>query len=487
MCSRRRTAYWIVGPMGIQYLIMMDVSSLNLMRNKRFASPRWCGRLNSVIREIARRKQLDVDYGSERPYLDYRQTVISAADKEEQEVIRRLETLWREHLLYERDNMIVIRETLSRRLVSKGEKDLQHSPYRERGLSVMLEEKDYVLRARLKMSCIILAVIFALISFCGYDHLYYKELRAYRAVVEANTQDACKEYYSAWPDGAHYEDVMFIEVKASHDSISVIRRYLSRYSDGKYLEQVNDRYDRLWDHEMWKYQTQDSLAVPEASAFMKDMLAYMKENRIHDIRLNIHPEVKLKDFHDYDPELVSLMEMLDSKVYKGFLMSNGLPVKGNVRPLKENFSSDRRKSYNEVLEQSLRRAMDRVFSHSMVCLSESVTSPDVPVIDIRYTICNQEEDVLGMKGPLLWLRYNTSLLCPIIRDVTDYYPGINIRFMLTMRIPGTDKSYTYSETGVPGMDNVNTVQNPDEVYDALTMRCFNDFMKKMNKNIGFIL
>ena len=64
------------------------------MRNFRFSSPRWFGRLNAVIRHIAMNSHLDVDYKAENPYLDYRMEVLEVATDIEKDVISRLEAKW---------------------------------------------------------------------------------------------------------------------------------------------------------------------------------------------------------------------------------------------------------------------------------------------------------------------------------------------------------------------------------------------------------
>ena len=54
-------------------------------------------------------------------------------------------------------------------------------------------------------------IIFAFLALFYFTFL--NEYFAYKDVLDKNTIDQCKVYYSEFPTGRHIEDVMFIEVK----------------------------------------------------------------------------------------------------------------------------------------------------------------------------------------------------------------------------------------------------------------------------------
>ena len=457
------------------------------MRNFRFSSPRWFGRLNAVIRHIAMNSHLDVDYKAENPYLDYRMEVLEVATDIEKDVISRLEAKWTSAVMREQAEKIEFTMAQHRRLIRLGEIDLHRSSYDTDGLEVLLKEIDYTRRARIKVASIIFVIVAAIASFYTYNHPYFRELRKYDEVLEARTISACMEYYSEWPKGPHYEDVMMIELEESYTKLPVIRRYLSKFPEGRFAGEVNAKYDTLWDYEICQYEKGDSLATPEASAFMKDMLAYMKKNRIHEIKLVVKPELKLKDFHDYSPSVVKFYESFNSSHLEGFIYSNNLPIKGNVVSVKNVLNRSMMMKLDALLTGDVIMGIDKMFTDSFVTVSGLVDDPKAPVLEIRYTIHTQERMLSGDRAPSLWVHYTNSLLMHGKKNVKEYLPGVDMNFELDFSIPDTDKSYVYKEKGLPGTDEISKVDDSEEAYRIMTQRCFDDFSKKMIKNIGLRL
>ena len=60
-------------------------------------------------------------------------------------------------------------------------------------------------------------------------------------------------------------------------------------------------------------------------------------------------------------------------------------------------------------------------------------------------------------------------------------------YVVVDKIDATDKSYVYKEKGLPGTDEISKVDDSEEAYRIMTQRCFDDFSKKMIKNIGLRL
>lgn len=457
------------------------------MRNFRFSSPRWFGRLNAVIRYIAINRQLNVDHKAENPYLDYRAEALDVATDMEKNVISRLEAKWTSAVMQEQAEKVELSAAQHRRLIRLGETDMHRSPYDTDGLQVLLKDIDYTRRARIKLFSIIFVTIAAISSVYTYNHPYFREIRKYDEVVEARTVEACREYYFDWPEGPHYEDVMQVELEAAYNKLPVIRRYLSKFPEGRYADNVNAKYDTLWDYEIYRYEKGDSLASSEASMFMKDMLAYMKKNRIHEIKLIVEPELKLKDFHDYSPSVVNFYETFNSTHFQGFIKSNGLPVKGNVVSVKSVLDPRQMMKLDAILTGDVIMGIDKMFSDSFVTISERIDDPKAPVLLLKYTIRTQETSLLGKNAPSLWVHYTNSLVVSGLKNVKAYLPGVDMNFELNFSIPDTDKSYVYKEKGLPGTDEISRVDNSEEAYRIMTQRCFDDFSKKMIKNIGLRL
>ena len=164
-----------------------------------------------------------------------------------------------------------------------------------------------------------------------------------------------------------------------------------------------------------------------------------------------------------------------------------MPIKGNVVSVKNVLNRSMMMKLDALLTGDVIMGIDRMFTDSFVTVSELVDDPKAPVLEIRYTIHTQERMLSGDRVPSLWVHYTNSLLIYGKKNVKAYLPGVDMNFELDFSIPDTDKSYVYKEKGLPGTDEISKVDDSEEAYRIMTQRCFDDFSKKMIKNIGLRL
>lgn len=444
-----------------------------------FLSPRWYGRLLGLLLNLAYRKGISFNEKDEVILRTLYIEVISKSTEEERELINQLLQKWVEQKKYEEQLHISISEKEYKILQDKGTKDVGALLRMGGPLGRLIQEVDFsveegtylalqkrkLLRKRLIYRSVIVAFILAVVI---YNLPYFKEMRCYNKVVDEPSIAHCLDYYNQYPDGKHYEDVMFMEIGLSSNVVKSLMNYLKKFPKGKYIQDVNKRLDNLWDIEIDKYGKRDkSKESPEAVKYMTEMLHYMKRNRINTIRLEVNPTDSLKDFDDYDERVKLLMKLL----YKG----ETLPLEGNILSLKENFTEQDRDILMHILADGVQQSFNRMFSADFISVVTSDAAENAPVLSFNYQIKNRSDKNVGGL-PDIWTYISNG-------KPTSYILAIDVRFNAKFLIPGSNVTYEYSEMGEPG-EEIKGIQDVKDGYRQMTQVCFAKFSNKMSENLG---
>ena len=95
------------------------------------------------------------------------------------------------------------------------------------------------------------------------------------------------------------EQLAYNKVK-SEESIESCKSYEEEWPEGKHLKEVNAIWDRIWDKEIKKYEDNDkSQASAEGIKMMRELLQYMKQQRINTLLLTTGQMLDIKDFDEY--------------------------------------------------------------------------------------------------------------------------------------------------------------------------------------------
>lgn len=444
-----------------------------------FFSPRWYGRLLGLLLNLAYRNGISFNENDGVTLQTLYVEVISKSTNEETEVINQLLQKWGEQKKYEEQLHISISEEEYKKLQEKGTNDvgalLRMGGQWDRLLQdvdLCAEEGEYLalrkkkqVKDRLIYGSVIVAIILAVVI---YNLPYFKENRCYNKVVDEPSVANCLNYYNQYPDGRHYEDVMYLEIDVSSNVVQSLMKYLKKFPNGKYIQDVNGRLDKLWDIELAKYAKRDkSKESPEAVKYMTEMLHYMKRHRINTIRLEITPSVTLKDFEDYDEGTQILTRFL----YSG----ETLPLEGNLLSLKENFTEQDRDVLVQILAEGVQQSFNKMFSTDLISVVTSDAENNSPVLSFNYLIKNRSNKKVS-ELPDIWTYVSNG-------KPTSYILAIDVKFDAKFSIPGSSVTYEYSEIGEPG-EEIKGIQNVKDGYRQMTQICFAKFSNKMSENLG---
>lgn len=411
-----------------------------------FLSPRWHGRLFGLIIKVAKKRGVYFYEGQQVTFLDLFMATANKASEEEMNVINSLMKTTSDITKDEEEKGITISEEEHDRLHDIGIQEAFAICNRRLPIDVLTTDKDIMAEEKVrrmeeekqraeqekiqaeqrkKNAIITWSVIGAIIlAIIIYNLPYFKEMRFFNKIMEGHTVYDCESYYSKYPNGRYYEDVMNVELELAEQGegdkpVAVLTRYLHKFPDGKYAPQFNVKCDSLWDIEIAKYNQRDkSQESPEAVKFMTEMLAYMKAKRVNAVNLKINPTVHLKDYSEYD---------------------------GNTNSNK----------FDE-------------------------TSPD---ITINYEIKNQEFEIVEQAMPEIWTYKEQNAILRNQYHIKGYILGIDVKFDTKFTIPGSSTTYTFAEIGEPGKE-ISNIQSLSEGYRLMTQMCFAKFSNKMSDNLG---
>ena len=139
----------------------------------------------------------------------------------------------------------------------------------------------------------VLFVFVLIVSYFSFFDDYFK----YLEVKKNGTSDACKSYYSKFPNGYFTEEVKVIEIQDVRD-IVLVREFFNDYPNSEYstVELINLE---IWNDEIRRY---DSIVASnynfdqDAVDFFRELLHYMRDENKSTIYVDLSGLVYLKGF-----------------------------------------------------------------------------------------------------------------------------------------------------------------------------------------------
>lgn len=334
-----------------------------------------------------------------------------------------------------------------------------------------------------KKFIIVILIIAAIVAAVIFFLPMIQEMLAYNKVNNEQTVEACDSYEKDWPEGKHIEDVLYMRVQIGKDDgtcINEICKYLEKYPDGKYVKEVNNRWDEIWDKEIKKYEaTEKSLASADGLDMMQEMLQYMKRERINTLLVTCNPTLDIKDFDEYDEDTQLLMQRTNE---------TSLPYKEGIVSVKSNYDTSSLEALNNLVVSEMQQHMNQVFSTDFIKVVSADKTKDemkakMPTATFDYKINNIEMAIGDKPYPQIWSY-------PATEDdegnpdgfLLGLYVDININFS----IPGSPKTYSdmcSSEIS----DYLEQVKNLNDGYKEMTTFLLQDQMAKIAKKIGLTL
>ena len=306
------------------------------------------------------------------------------------------------------------------------------------------------------------------------DILEIKDSIAFMKVQDEHTSSACDWYETVCSDGKHLEEVRYLHVGYSDNSLSAINNYLHDFPNGKFANEVNAICDSLWDVEIKKY---ISSAKKKGSAaaikYMNEMLQYMKAHRVNSVLVDVKSHLQLKDYEEYGSNVREQIERL----YAGEVPT----LSQGMISIKLNFSEEDISTLMDILTDGVQNSFDQLFTPGFITVKQA-SEEDLPRLHFDYTIKNQEERYGNIMLPSIWI-YSKRERFAYVDVVRNYLIGISIFFKARYSIPGSATTFVYSENGEPA-DKINDIEDISDCYRRMTKICFQQFSNKMSRYLG---
>ncbi len=453
----------------------------------KFNSARWNGRFLGAILHIGKQKHITLNSKEEQTFLHLLVKVMEVASDEEKEIISQLMKKTNSEKENEQNGGVEVPKDAVSGQEKIGMQDAAYVAGQYGSLKKLLEETDFAEMQRKadeekkkeqekknkKKERIIFGIVAAIIlCIVLYNTPFFAERRFYKEVKKEKSIYKCMDYYEEYPNGRHYEDVMYLEMGLQKQPVGVMTQYLNKFPNGKYAEEINQKYDSMWNKEIAKYEIMNKgKESSKAVTYMTEMLKYMKENRVNTIIISISPDIRLKDFEEYDETARYLAEAIGT--------SETLPLEGNMVSLKKNFSEQDKATLIEILSSGVKESFNRMFSADFIQIEpakRNKSEAKCPRLSFNYTIKNIEDTLFETNYPEIWA-YTTNNV------PQSYLLGIDVEFNANFSIPGSETVYNYSETGDPGSE-ISGISSIKDGYRRMTQACFSKFSKKMATSMG---
>jgi len=313
----------------------------------------------------------------------------------------------------------------------------------------------------------ILLIFVLLVSYFSFFDDYFK----YLEVKKNGTSDACKSYYSEFPNGYFTEDVKVIEIQDLRD-IVLVRDFFNDYPNSEYstVELINLE---IWNDEIRRY---DSIVESndrfdrDAVVFFRELLTYMRDNNYSEIFVNLKGNVNVQNFDNY---AYDIREAIDN-VYK---YDEGIKVTGNIVNITSNYDDGNINDYEQVIKQSILNSFESLLSDNFITLStynDDKSSVSDLVIEIDYIISNQEDLYDGKNYPSIW-NYSVN------KKFESFLIGVSINFNFSFQLPNSDYSFSLQTNA---LDNISDIQNISDGYRKMTEQNFQNFSDGILKRFG---
>lgn len=334
----------------------------------------------------------------------------------------------------------------------------------------------------------IVALIAIIISV--YNLPYFAEGRLYDKYQEAIADDSFlveslyNEYMQKYPDGRHAQEVayFFIIREAGNspglgDALDACMEYLKNFPDGKYSAKITRVYDSIWDSEISKYERDVAPEVsPEASAYVRSMLAYMKAHNLHAIAVRSNAALHLKEYSEYPSNVRTLMESVSNDASKP--LEPKLP--DDMVTIKDQVTEESAAGWTSQIIDGLQSGFNSVFTPSFIKFVsvdelEGQNVDEMPAVTVDYVVSTQETKFGGYVLPDVWSSTG------VVPGGGKMVLGIAMDFKAVFTLPGA-QPFEVTAKGDAGKEQIQSESG--NYYDVMCRRCVDTFSDKIESSFG---
>lgn len=335
-----------------------------------------------------------------------------------------------------------------------------------------------------------------------YNLPYFAEKRAYGRVEKAYEQkndyefrQQANEYAKDYPDGRHIDDVLWLVVASDRGSNKPIKilesaeNYLTLRPEGTYAARAKAVYDSVWNSEIANYdRIADERGSDAGATFVRSMLCYMRDNRVHTVSVTGVPTLDLKEYSEYPANIRALLEALyDAESENDSFIPGKKSAKlpDDLVTIKDKITPEQARSWTGDVISSLQSGFDRVLTPGLVKFVDSGTVSDsdkgkLPTVGVDFTVNTEEETFGGIAVPSIWTY--TSTRDNIIEVERSFILGISMEFKADFNYPGAASDFVVTGHGDPGEEQIQV--DKAEAYNVMCDRCVAKFADKIAAEIG---
>ena len=313
----------------------------------------------------------------------------------------------------------------------------------------------------------ILFPVVLIVSYFSFFDDYFK----YLEVKKNGTSDACKSYYSEFPNGYFTEDVKVIEIKDLRN-IVLVREFVNDYPNSEYSSVIELINIEIWNDEIRRYDSivhSNDRYDQEAVNFFRELLTYMRDNNQSEIYVKLNGNVNVRDFDNYAYDIRKIIDLMWE--------DDGRKVSENIVNITSNYRSGDINDYEQIISESILNSFENLLSDNFISIStynNYNSSPDDLVIDINYNIENQQVVHDNKYYPNIW-EYRVEKI------FNSYIIGVSIKFNFLFKLPNSE--YSFSLQTNP-LDNISGIINISDGYRQMTKANFQKFSDVILKRFG---
>lgn len=455
----------------------------NTIENNIMTSARWRGRLKGAMYHIAAHRIIDISVWLQADVEDLYLATKNITTPAETYVINELMRIQADTERREIANDIKIPDAVASAQHKFGEEEAEIIVCDQINIGELLTTKDLVTAykgkkaaRRKRMLLLIIAVIVgttALFVSIGIHNLpANREERLYNEIMEHPEDGLIKKYYSNFPNGVHYEDVLYKEAQfepfnksyiLKRSIMDIYTEYLTKYPYGKYSNSFNSMYNSLWNQKIDVY---DSLyRDSDCKKIFIKMLRSMEINMVKTVNVKFVSNFDLKSH---------------SNMYSGEQME--MPPKILLETV---FQNTLLNPYNNTKNIELEDILRDKFSSSLQ------TNFDKWLNENFITVVKEKDQYNG-KSPTIVINYTIKNI--IERDYQHgeirHSVSLEILFDVEVRIPGADSVFKYSYRAKPDEKKYIPFNDKDIwpkliiYYRIMSESCFKHFFDDMTERFA---
>lgn len=333
-------------------------------------------------------------------------------------------------------------------------------------------------------------IVMIIIGIIIYNLPYFAEKRTYTRTIETPSIETFENYISKYNNEEHLPDVLYRHAKfylygdgvysyekaRERQCIEALDSLITIFPNHELSKKADETIDSIWDNEISRYTRKNkNIQSSKSLSAMYEMLQYMKQNKIYDIRLNVKSDVDLKEYSDFPQNVRDFIEYM-------------YPVlkENPVLKIKDYFGTPDQEGLEQSLVQEFKKSVNALFTpdfFSIITSDENDNAKsNLPVIDLGYSIKSQVINMDGISLPNIWTYTSKMSGVPSLTSEKNIM-GIEVAFDSRLSFPGQETPWEISVKGAPEED-INDIDDISDGYRVMTRKCFDKFGEQLYILLG---